>query len=244
MRHGARLVFLISIATASLTLPAVAASAVEHSRRERRQRGLRRTRGRDRQRRKCARHRHPRLRFASFRRSRRDRKRRNGRARRCEPRHCGGRTHRRRARRTPQLEQRRVDRRGRTAQPRARGKHRPRRREQTHGRLGYDGSGYSVAYSDTGVDKTHPFLAGKVVHEACFSSGQAYTGQNGCPNGQSTQIGAGAGAPCDVSSCSHGTHVAGDRDRLASRPQRGRRPGRQHRRDPGVLRVLRIRHLR
>jgi subtilisin family serine protease len=54
------------------------------------------------------------------------------------------------------------------------------------------------------VDKTHPFLAGKVVEEACYSS------EGDCPNGQTSQTGPGAGVPCTfASSCSHGTHVAG-----------------------------------
>ncbi|MBI5101778.1 MAG: S8 family serine peptidase [Nitrospirae bacterium] len=35
---------------------------------------------------------------------------------------------------------------------------------------GYTGSGRAVAILDTGVDKNHPFLAGAVVSEACFSS--------------------------------------------------------------------------
>ena len=76
---------------------------------------------------------------------------------------------------------------------------------------GYDGTGQVVAIIDSGVDKAHPFLANKVVAEACFSS-RGGTGTAGdCPNGQNTQIGSGAGVPCeyDPLACSHGTHVAG-----------------------------------
>ena len=70
---------------------------------------------------------------------------------------------------------------------------------------GYTGSGQVVAVLDTGVDSSHAFLAGKVVEEACYS------GNASCPNGTTTQTGAGSGAPCTyaASGCSHGTHVAG-----------------------------------
>ena len=70
---------------------------------------------------------------------------------------------------------------------------------------GVDGTGQAIAILDTGVDKTHPFLAGKVVDEACFAATMT------CPNGQAVQLGAGAAAPCSFapSDCRHGTHVAG-----------------------------------
>ena len=35
---------------------------------------------------------------------------------------------------------------------------------------GYDGTNWSVAVLDTGVDSSHSFLTGKVVSEACYSS--------------------------------------------------------------------------
>ncbi|HZR85120.1 MAG TPA: S8 family serine peptidase [Candidatus Binatia bacterium] len=71
--------------------------------------------------------------------------------------------------------------------------------------LGYDGSGWAVAILDTGVDGNHPFLAGKVIAEACFSA------NGSCPDGSTTQIGSGAAAPCGYAprTCLHGTHVAG-----------------------------------
>ena len=75
---------------------------------------------------------------------------------------------------------------------------------------GYDGTGMVLAIVDTGVDKTHPFLANKVVEEACYSSAVTGHSVSVCPNGQSEQTGAGAAVPCPVSSsCWHGTHVAG-----------------------------------
>ena len=38
---------------------------------------------------------------------------------------------------------------------------------------GYTGSGQTVAILDTGVEKTHPFLTGKVVAEGCYSTSSA-----------------------------------------------------------------------
>ncbi len=79
--------------------------------------------------------------------------------------------------------------------------------------LAGDGTGTAVAVLDTGVQSSHPFLAGKVVDEACFSTTSA--GNNSttvCPNGLSSQSGVGAGVNCDVAisnGCAHGTHVAG-----------------------------------
>jgi len=75
---------------------------------------------------------------------------------------------------------------------------------------GATGTGQAVAIVDTGVDSSHPFLTGKVVAEACFST-NAEGARSVCPNGSTSQIGTGAGKNCSpsISSCSHGTHVAG-----------------------------------
>ncbi|HEX7312943.1 MAG TPA: glycoside hydrolase domain-containing protein [Pyrinomonadaceae bacterium] len=69
---------------------------------------------------------------------------------------------------------------------------------------GFSGAGQAVAILDTGVDKTHPFLSGKVVSEACYSS-------NLCPGGGTSSTSAGSGVNCStsISGCDHGTHVAG-----------------------------------
>jgi subtilisin len=69
---------------------------------------------------------------------------------------------------------------------------------------GYTGDGQVVAVLDTGVDNVHPFLADKVIEEACFSA------ESDCPNGFTEEIGEGAGVDCDyATACDHGTHVAG-----------------------------------
>ncbi len=77
---------------------------------------------------------------------------------------------------------------------------------------GYAGAGQTVAILDTGVDKTHPFLSGKVVSEACYSTTYAPSGSvSFCPGGASSSTATGSGVNCSVaiSGCSHGTHVAG-----------------------------------
>src|SRR5437867_2392711 len=67
---------------------------------------------------------------------------------------------------------------------------------------GFDGTGWAVAIIDSGVESSHPFLAGKVVSEACYVSG------GGCPGGVSSATGTNSALPAN-STRYHGTHVAG-----------------------------------
>ena len=76
----------------------------------------------------------------------------------------------------------------------------------------YSGAGWAVAVLDTGVDKNHSFLAGKVISEACYSTtDSANYSTTVCPGGVEESIAPGSGLPCSpsISGCDHGTHVAG-----------------------------------
>ena len=75
---------------------------------------------------------------------------------------------------------------------------------------GFSGAGQTIAILDTGVDKDHRFLAGKVVSEACYSGWGL--GESLCPGGVTQSTAPGSGLPCsdpDLPGCFHGTHVAG-----------------------------------
>jgi subtilisin family serine protease len=78
---------------------------------------------------------------------------------------------------------------------------------------GFDASGMTIAIVDTGVDKAHPFLAGKVVEEACYSTSVFGVSASLCPGGQPSATGPGTAIPCAIGGpsdvCWHGTHVAG-----------------------------------
>ncbi|MBG0815249.1 S8 family serine peptidase [Planomonospora sp. ID82291] len=84
-------------------------------------------------------------------------------------------------------------------------------------RTGVTGAGQAVAVLDTGIDRDHPFFADRIAAEACFSASAPNSGiRSLCPNGQQTQIGAGA-ADAETPQCldggenlcDHGSHVAG-----------------------------------
>jgi subtilisin len=75
---------------------------------------------------------------------------------------------------------------------------------------GATGAGWTVAILDTGVDSTHPFLAGKVIEEACYSNAGGGGGQSSlCPGGMPSSTSPGSGLNCTIDGCDHGTHVAG-----------------------------------
>jgi len=79
---------------------------------------------------------------------------------------------------------------------------------------GVTGAGQVVAILDTGVDKNHPALAGKVVEEACYSTTDAVEGTTSlCPGGVQETTAENSALPyetnCPIGSCDHGTHVAG-----------------------------------
>jgi subtilisin family serine protease len=80
---------------------------------------------------------------------------------------------------------------------------------------GARGAGQTVAILDTGVNKNHPFLSGKVVSEACYSTngscGAGCTATSLCPGGVTSSTAANSALDCSlsISGCGHGTHVAG-----------------------------------
>lgn len=75
---------------------------------------------------------------------------------------------------------------------------------------GYDGRDTSIAIIDSGINLTHPALAGKNIGDACFANSFGTTTIAQCPSGSTPQIGAGAASFCpgDSARCDHGTHVA------------------------------------
>jgi subtilisin family serine protease len=88
--------------------------------------------------------------------------------------------------------------------------------DDVHG-FGYDGDGTAVAILDTGIDADHPFFAGRIVSQACFSNaGGAGGGASICAGGGTAETAAGSAnietAACmdgTVNICDHGSHVAG-----------------------------------
>lgn len=80
--------------------------------------------------------------------------------------------------------------------------------------LGFSGLGQTIAILDSGVDKNHPHLAGKVIAEACYSTNNSGDGASSvCPGGVSQSTATGSAMPysgaCPAGVCDHGTVVAG-----------------------------------
>jgi hypothetical protein len=81
---------------------------------------------------------------------------------------------------------------------------------------GYNGAGKTIAILDSGVDKNHTSLSGKVVSEACYSTDDPGDENPGdeyislCPGRVAESEEPGSGVNCtELGDCSHGTSVAG-----------------------------------
>ncbi len=78
----------------------------------------------------------------------------------------------------------------------------------------FNGAGKIIAVLDSGIDKDHSWLSGKVVSEACFTTNDQTTGYSStCPFDLTESTDPGSGVPCTdlagLGGCSHGTYVAG-----------------------------------
>lgn len=87
--------------------------------------------------------------------------------------------------------------------------------DQAHAKS-FTGAGQAVAVLDTGIDPDHPWFAGRIVAQACFSATEEAGVESLCPNGQNKQTDGAAAdattAKClagTVNMCDHGSHVAG-----------------------------------
>jgi subtilisin family serine protease len=74
---------------------------------------------------------------------------------------------------------------------------------------GATGAGWTIAVLDSGVDKFHPFLAGKVLSEACYSTTNVFANSTSLCAGGVNSTAPGSGVNCTLPDCEHGTHVAG-----------------------------------
>lgn len=80
---------------------------------------------------------------------------------------------------------------------------------------GYSGKGYSVAVLDSGVERDHPLLSGKVIGEACYSTNNPNRGLVSlCRGRMGSDYGIGSSSPKGclanaIQICFHGTNVSG-----------------------------------
>lgn len=81
---------------------------------------------------------------------------------------------------------------------------------------GYDGDGWTAVVLDTGMDSDHPFLAGRMPAEYCFSNANGSGSEvTLCPNGTGFDTSANVEIPaCSTTGssgdlCTHGPHVVG-----------------------------------
>jgi len=79
----------------------------------------------------------------------------------------------------------------------------------TFGTAARTGLGQTVAILDSGVMKSHAFLTGKVVSEACYSTTNAAEGSTAVCTPNSTAPGSGVNCSTAITGCDHGTHVGG-----------------------------------
>lgn len=75
-------------------------------------------------------------------------------------------------------------------------------------KAGARGQGKTIAIIDTGVQKGHPMVLGKIVSEACYSANTPGY-ESTCPGGVSETVEVDSGVECNRLKCDHGTHVAG-----------------------------------
>ena len=81
---------------------------------------------------------------------------------------------------------------------------------------GATGTGWAVAVLDDGIQNNHPFLSGRIVSEACYSTHNPGQGLYSlCPSYATSSVAAGSASNCQMPgssflwACTHGTHVAG-----------------------------------
>jgi subtilisin len=73
---------------------------------------------------------------------------------------------------------------------------------------GITGAGQVIALVETGVDRSHPMLKGKVVAGLCRSTIQPPIFRSLCPGGVASSDKLGSGRPCNIAGCEVGTGSA------------------------------------